>query len=289
MIRSMTGFGKAQVSLTDKKLSIEIKSLNSKQFDLTLRLPGFLKEKESELRSLLSKEVERGKTECMVSLETGMDKPVSINKELFKFYYSELLSISKELNTDAEGLFKVTAGMPDVIRPEREELSEDAWEAIQKGLERAIVDFNGFRLKEGKNLEEDLQLHLTGIKQNLSQISALDKGRTEKIRDRIISKLKDLISEESLDSNRLEQEMIFHVEKLDINEEKVRLMSHCQYFEDTLKEKTSQGRKLGFIAQEIGREINTIGSKANDAPIQRLVVLMKDDLEKIKEQLNNVL
>jgi uncharacterized protein (TIGR00255 family) len=289
MIRSMTGFGKAQVALADKKLTIEIKSLNSKQFDLSLRLPSFLKEKESEFRGVLSKEVERGKTECSVSLEAGMDKPVSINRELFKFYYSELHAISKELGADTEGLFRVTAGMPDVIRPEREELSDEVWEAVQQGLERAIADFNGFREKEGRSLEVDLCNRLAGISQNLIEIASLDKGRTDKIRDRIVSKLKDLTTDQKVDNNRLEQEMVFYVEKLDINEEKVRLASHCQYFEDTLKEKSAQGRKLGFITQEMGREINTIGSKANDAAIQQLVVLMKDDLEKIKEQLNNVL
>lgn len=289
MIRSMTGFGKAQVALADKKLSIEIKSLNSKQLDLSLRLPSFLKEKESEIRSILSKEIERGKTECSVLLESGMDKPVSINRELFKFYYTELQSIANELNTDTEGLFRVTASMPDVIRPEKEELSDEVWALIQSGLSKAVDSFNEFREKEGRSLETDLLHRLNGIRANLQEVAGLDKGRTEKTRERLLNRLKELGNDQQFDQNRLEQEMVYYVEKFDINEEKVRLESHCNYFRDTLLEKAAQGRKLGFIAQEMGREINTIGSKANDAAIQQIVVLMKDDLEKIKEQLNNVL
>ncbi len=289
MIRSMTGFGKAQATLPDKKLSIELRSLNSKQFDLTLKIPSFLREKESELRAFLSKEMERGKAECYISLESGVDKPVAINRELFKFYYNELLAISRDVKADTEGIFRIAATMPDVIRPEKDELDPEYWIIIYSAMELAAENFIQFRENEGRTIETDLNERLAGIQTGLDDIAELDANRVERIKERISNRLRDLAADQQFDPNRLELEMVYYVEKLDINEEKVRLSAHLQYFHDILEEPTSQGRKLGFIAQEMGREINTIGSKANDAAIQQIVVRMKDELEKIKEQLNNVL
>jgi uncharacterized protein (TIGR00255 family) len=233
--------------------------------------------------------VERGKVECLISLDKGVDKPVSINRELFKFYYNELLAISRDVKAESNDIFRIAATMPDVIRPEKDELDPEYWIIIYSGLELAAENFNRFRENEGKMLEQDLLDRLEAIESGLTEVNSFDAGRLEKIKERIIGKLKDLATDQQFDSNKLEQEMVFYVEKLDINEEKVRLASHLNYFRQTLDETTTQGRKLGFIAQEMGREINTIGSKANDALIQQIVVRMKDELEKIKEQLNNVI
>ena len=287
MIKSMTGFGKATTTSKGKKISVEIRSLNSKQLDLNLRIPGVFREKENEIRGLISKECERGKIDfsIFVEEEKGNGLPF-LNKKLAKQYFLELKTLANELKAGKENLFEIVLKMPEVMKPERTEPDASGWKVIKNCLEKSLKEFIQFRNDEGKALQKELEKRIHLVIKNLLAISALDEKRIPFLRKKIrnsVSELKDKI-----DENRFEQELIFYIEKLDITEEKVRLKTHCDYFLKTMKEESS-GRKLNFISQEIGREINTIGSKANDAGIQKLVVQMKDELEKIKEQLNNVL
>lgn len=287
MIKSMTGFGKASVNSKGKKITVEIRSLNSKQLDLNLRIPGIFREKENEMRGVISKECERGKIDFSIFIDEEKPAELSfINRKLAKKYFSELKSLAKELKADDEDLLEIVLKMPEVMKPERAEFDASEWKTIKHCIENALNEINRFRRDEGKELQKELEKRIRLILKNLAAISSLDEKRIPLLREKIrnsVSELKDKI-----DENRFEQELIFYIEKLDITEEKVRLKTHCDYFIKTMKE-INNGRKLNFISQEIGREINTIGSKANDAEIQKLVVQMKDELEKIKEQLNNVL
>lgn len=289
MIKSMTGFGRAGGEFGDKKFVAEVKSVNSKNFDCNTRIPSSYKEKEIEIRRLLASELERGKIDFLFYYEdSGSDKSVSIDKELAKVYYNELNSLVDELEIDDDNMLSVLMKMPDVMTTSRKELGDDEWQTALGAIKEAVTQMDRFRRDEGATLEKDFKDRITTIMDLLERIAPFEAQRIEKLKTRILGNLKELGSVE-VDQNRFEQELIFYLEKLDITEEKVRLETHCKYFLEVLGSDVSEGKKLGFISQEIGREINTIGSKANDADMQRLVVQMKDELEKIKEQLLNVL
>jgi len=290
-MKSMTGFGKATTEIPGKKVTVEVRSLNSKQLDLNLRLPYLYKEKELELRADISKQIERGKVDISVFTESTLDLlPVSINRKLAKIYYNELKSLSEELDELNPNLLALVVKMPDVMKAEREilDLDEEEWQQVKTTVDRAIEAFQKFRSDEGSTLSNEFSNRISLIDKLLAEVITMDAPRVENIRTRIKNSLAEAIEKEKIDQNRFEQELIYYIEKLDITEEKLRLKTHIDYFINTMNEPAS-GRKLGFITQEIGREINTIGSKANDATVQKLVVQMKDELEKIKEQLLNVL
>jgi uncharacterized protein (TIGR00255 family) len=291
MIRSMTGYGKAECVLPGKKLAIEIKSLNSKQLDSNIRIPSLYREKELEIRQLIAEELERGKVECTIFYElSGKDGTAVVNEPLVKEYYETLFRISGELGLNPSlELLSMVMRMPDAIRTEKPELDEEEWSEIKEALKRALHELIHFRDREGRAMEKDLRERVLAISGKLKEVATYEQDRIAQIRGRIDNNLSALLSREEIDQNRFEQELIFYVEKLDISEEKVRLSNHCSYFLETMDEKRAVGKKLGFISQEMGREINTLGSKANHAEIQRLVVEMKDELEKIKEQILNIL
>jgi len=291
MIRSMTGYGKAECLLADKKLTIEVKSLNSKQLDTNTRLPSLYKEKEIDIRQLIASELERGKVECSFYYElSGNVAPGIINEPVVKFYYDQLYRISGELGLETSlELLSTVMRMPDTIRTEKAEMEEQEWEAVKASLNEALDHVNSFRIQEGLSLENDLRHRVDAISQKLSLVEPFEKERIEQIRERIEKNLDELGQKESVDENRFEQELIYYIEKLDISEEKVRLANHCKYFLETMEDQGPAGKKLGFISQEMGREINTLGSKANHKEIQKLVVEMKDELERIKEQVLNIL
>ena len=291
MIKSMTGFGKSVTEITGKKITVEVRSLNSKSLDLNLRIPYIYKEKELELRSDIAKQIERGKVDLTVFTESTQDSlPIAINKTLAKTYYKELKGLSEELNENTGNLLALVLKMPEVMKAEREvvELDEAEWKQVKKAVDKAISAFQEFRDDEGKILKKEFKTRIGIINKLLEDVINSDASRIENVRNRIKNNIAELVEKEKIDENRFEQELIYYIEKLDITEEKLRLKTHLDYFIKTMAE-PSAGRKLGFISQEIGREINTIGSKANDANVQKLVVQMKDELEKIKEQMLNVL
>jgi uncharacterized protein (TIGR00255 family) len=289
MIKSMTGFGKASQELSDKTINIEIRSLNSKSADISLRLSSGLRNYELELRNEISKQLERGKIDLSIFIESKKaEMPVEINIELAKAYHKQLKNLALELNEPIANVLQQVLKFPDVLKNERKETDENEWKLIKHCLNSALEELNNFRDIEGLSLKKDFEIRISKINTCLEEIKTLDLIRINAIKNRIRNNIEVVIGKSNLDENRFEQELIYYVEKLDINEEKVRLKTHLDYFIETCNEK-SAGRKLNFISQEIGREINTIGSKANDAQIQKLVVLMKDELEKIKEQANNVL
>jgi uncharacterized protein (TIGR00255 family) len=291
MIRSMTGYGKAECLLPDKKLTIEVRSLNSKQLDTSTRLPALYKEKDLEIRQIIAGALERGKIECSLSYDLSEDASAgTINEPVVKSYYEQLYRISGELGLEASlELLSTVMRMPDTIRADRSELEDEEWEALKDGLQQALRQVNGFRHQEGEALDRDLRERVASISENLRGVEKLEAERLERIRERIGNNLSEFLKKEELDENRFEQELIYYLEKLDISEEKVRLTNHCSYFLETMENNGPVGKKLGFISQEMGREINTLGSKANHAEIQRLVVEMKDELERIKEQILNIL
>lgn len=289
MIKSMTGFGKASAESKDNLITIEIRSLNSKGADVSLRLSSALRNYEAELRNEISKLLERGKIDLSIYLESKkVITPTEINVTLAKAYHDQLRNLAIELNEPLHDPIAQILRLPDVMKTERKESDEEEWKVIKKAVMEAVKELNAFREKEGLSLKTDLEQRLNNIENSLNDIAKLDVIRLENLKQRIKTNITEAIGKNNIDQNRFEQELIYYIEKLDINEEKVRLKTHLDYFIETCAE-PSPGRKLNFIAQEIGREINTIGSKANDAAIQKLVVLMKDELEKIKEQVNNVL
>lgn len=290
MTHSMTGYGKAVAELPNKKVTIEIKSLNSKQLDLFTRMPMLYREKEIGLRNDLSKKLERGKVDLSFNVEQiSKDSNVKIDHTLVKEYYREIKSMANEMHLEEpKDWFQTLLRMPDVMKQEVEELDENEWTIIEKTINKAVNELIGFRAQEGEMLEKLLIEKIENIRRLLKEIEPYESERIEKIRSRISEELGKLENIE-IDSNRFEQEMIYFIEKLDVNEEKTRLTNHLDYFIETLDEKKSQGKKLGFIAQEIGREINTLGSKSNHSEMQRIVIQMKDELEQIKEQILNVL
>lgn len=287
MTHSMTGFGKVQFTIKDKSFSIEIKCLNSKQQDISVRMPSMYKSKELELRNALIKGLKRGKIELFIHVSSGSEqKTQSINPVVFKSYSEQLKNIiGEDLTSDVVASI---LRMPDIFSVEKEEMDEEDWSIIASNVQLAIDQVNEFRSTEGENLKKDLLTRIINIESGLEKIIERDEERIKKIKSRIQNAVAD-IEEKLVDKNRFEQELIYYLEKLDITEEKVRLKSHTDYFMDTISNEGEKGKKLGFISQEIGREINTIGSKANDSAMQQLVVQMKDELEKVKEQMLNIL
>ncbi len=291
MIKSMTGFGRSTLDLPERSISIDVKSLNSKQFDAYLRLPPLYREKEGELRLLLNNELERGKIELNINIDKNGETGVyQFNRVLAKQYYTEIKALAEELNLEMnDQVISTITKMPDVLKAEQASLSEEEWLQVREAVKAAIDKLNDFRIKEGAALEKDLLSRAILIEKLLEKIPPLEEKRITHMRERLKKQLEDYLQQGTVDMNRFEQEVVYYMEKLDITEEKVRLKKHCSYFAEILAEQGSNGKKLGFISQEMGREINTLGSKANDADIQKIVVLMKDELEKIKEQLFNIL
>ncbi len=287
----MTGYGKAVTDWESKKITVEIRSLNSKQLDLNLRVNGLYREKELEIRSIGMNQAERGRVDLSVYVESaGEEKSVKINTSLAKNYFNELRSLAESVGAPQTDYLALIMKMPDIFtHTEKPELDEKEWKVVVGAIHKAFIEFNVFRSDEGKALEKELNLRVNNILDLLKEIEVFDPIRTKQVKERLQKHLDELTEKESIDKNRFEQELIYYLEKLDITEERVRLRTHCNYFFETMESTAAEGRKLGFISQEIGREVNTIGSKANDASIQKLVVQMKDELEKIKEQLLNVL
>lgn len=291
MLYSMTGYGRAEQTVGDKTFLVEVKSLNGKQFDLRLFLPALLKPYEFEIRSILNEGLERGSVECIISIkQNGAAKPVTINTDLLKAYYVSVTDVAKELDADVNQLLAAVLRLPEVVVNSTEMISDDDWKKFQTVLKEAIGNLNHHRIDEGKALETELLQRLANIELQAAAIKEFEPQRRLKIKENLIKLLEDNVGKENYDANRLEQELIYYIEKIDITEEQVRLANHCNYFRTILAEKEkSKGKKLSFILQEFGREINTTGSKANNADIQKCVVLMKDEMEKAKEQVLNVL
>lgn len=291
MLKSMTGYGRAEQAVKDKIFLIEIRSLNGKQFEVTLKIPQLLKPYEFEIRNLLSANLVRGSIECMITLkQNGAARPVTINTDLVRAYYQPLADLSKELGLDTSAILGTLVKLPEVVTPSTDVLSEEEWSVFQQVLHAAMENINYHRLEEGKVLEEDLLLRINNISELQEKVKNLEPLRKQKIRDNMNKLLEEHAGKDNFDTNRMEQELVYYIEKIDISEEQVRLANHCQYFRDILAEQDdAKGKKLSFVLQEIGREINTTGAKAYDSTIQKLVVLMKDELEKAKEQVLNVL
>ena len=285
MIYSMTGYGKSVLQLPTKKITIELKSLNSKNLDLNARMPSIYREKELSVRKILADKLVRGKVDFSIYVEaTAEDTSTQINTPVVKQYMSQLKDVVS--GNDIE-LLKMAVRFPDALNTVREEIDETEWEAIENEINNATNDLINYRLNEGKVLEQDFNNRIVTINDVLEKVVAMDPERVESVRERLRKGVEEL--KEKYDENRFEQELVYYIEKFDITEEKVRLNNHLNYFTESINSKDSNGKKLGFISQEMGREINTIGSKSNYAPMQQLVVQMKDELEKIKEQLLNVL
>ncbi|SNR14130.1 YicC/YloC family endoribonuclease [Tenacibaculum jejuense] len=288
MIQSMTGYGKSVLQLPTKKVTIEIKSLNSKNLDINTRIPSYYKEKELSIRKKLASALVRGKVDFSIYVEITADETSSsINKAVVNKYIDQLRDIVVVGTSDDVKLLEMAVRMPDALKTEREELDENEWSEIENHIDTALKDIVQYRTDEAASLENDFKQRITNIKSCLAQVHEMDGERIENVKQRLGKALDELKVE--VDENRFEQELIYYLEKLDINEEKVRLANHLDYFLQTLDTSDSNGKKLGFIVQEIGREINTTGSKANYAPLQKVVIQMKDELEKIKEQILNVL
>lgn len=291
MLKSMTGYGRAEQAVQDKIFLIETRSLNGKQFEVTLKIPQLLKPYEFDIRNALSATLVRGSVECIITLkQNGAARPVTINTDLARAYYQPLADLSKELGLDTSAILSTLVKLPEVVTPTTDVLSAAEWTMFQKVLQAALDDLNFHRQEEGKVLEEDLLLRINNISDLQEKVIALEPLRKQKIRDNMNKLLAEHAGKDNFDSNRMEQELIYYIEKIDISEEQVRLANHLRYFKDILAEPDdAKGKKLSFVLQEIGREINTTGAKAYDASIQKLVVLMKDELEKAKEQVLNVL
>lgn len=290
MVKSMTGFGKGEATLQNKRITVEIRSLNSKQLDLSLRLPAVYRQSEYELRNVIARTIQRGKVDVFVSVESqSVETSARINREVFREYFRQMNDTLAFAGIDADydAILPVIMRLPDVVATESEAISEEEHAALIAAAEAAAAQLDAFRTQEGAILIADLLRRVELIERYRDEVVPFEKARTETIRTRILDNLAKLPVE--VDRNRLEQEMIFYLEKLDITEEKVRLTNHCKYFREVAAGEEGAGRKLGFIAQEMGREINTMGSKANESNIQILVVKMKDELEKIKEQVLNIL
>jgi len=287
----MTGYGKAMAETQQKKIGIEIKSLNSKQLDLNTKMPWRFKEKEPEIRNLISQKLNRGKIDFAIFFEMIDDDAATvINKSAVKNYYDQFKEIAADLKIDLDDqIFTTIMKLPDTLKTEKPEIPENEWEIVKNHIIESVDMLDLYRIEEGNSIMLDLKKCIGKILSLLDTVKTFEAGRIEKIREKLMSILKENMGSENIDKNRFEQELIFYLEKYDINEEKVRLKTHCDYFLETMNTPSPNGKILSFIAQEIGREINTIGSKANDASIQKLVVMMKDELEKIKEQTLNVL
>jgi uncharacterized protein (TIGR00255 family) len=287
----MTGYGKAEKSYQNKTITVEIRALNSKQGDVNMKLPSVLKEKELELRKRITERLERGKISCLVTYEiTGQEQAPTLNNAVIKSYIKQIKRISEDLRIGFDSqLLQTALQMPEVIEREEEAPDEKEWEVLLQALDSALQETTEFREQEGSAIERDFRERMDGLEQYLEQIEPYENARVERIRERLQERLKAFRNDFEVDQNRFEQELVYYLEKLDITEEKVRLKNHLSYFRDLLEETNPVGKKLNFLTQEIGREINTIGSKSNDSDMQRIVVQMKDELEKIREQVMNVL
>lgn len=289
MIYSMTGYGKSSKEVSGKKITIEVRTLNSKGLDVNLKVPGMYREKENEFRNLISQKLDRGKVDFWLNYEDlGESSNIKIDASLVKSYYNQLKPIGAELNTETDWM-QIIFRMPDVVKPVDGEMTEEEWSGIEEVALDALNQCVKFRHSEGEQLQIALVNHINRIEELMAGITPYEGARVTRLRERLLKNLDDSIKEGKIDKDRFEQEIIFYLEKLDITEERIRLKSHLDYFLETMKGEGFNGRKLNFIGQEMGREINTLGSKANDSDIQKLVVLMKDELEKIKEQVLNVL
>ncbi len=286
----MTGFGRTTIEVTGKSITIEIRTLNSKQLDLNTRIAPLFRNNENEIRSLISHELERGKIDVTINIDKNAAATVAINPELAKSYYDALNVLSKELGNPVESdIFMQVLRMPDVISTPQEELSEELWNAVKAAIQETCDKVNDFRLAEGAVLAKDFEKRIGLIRDMIDEVTPFEENRIATLRAKFDKGIADLGPKVQFDPNRMEQEIFFYIEKLDITEEKVRLRKHCNYFLETMAEPQANGKKLGFIVQECGREINTLGSKSNDFNIQQIVVRMKDELEKLKEQLANIL
>jgi len=291
MVRSMTGFGRAEQTIADKTYLVEIKSLNGKQFDVNLKIPPLIKPYEFDIRNLIQESLLRGTIECLIVVkQNGATKPVVINTDLIKAYYSQIETLASELSIDTNSVLAALLRLPEVVSPSNEVLDEADWKNLKGVIEEALLELNTHRIEEGKSLEKELRLRVKNIQIQEAEILALEPKRRKKMKNELIEVLEENVGKENYDSNRLEQELIYYIEKIDIREEQVRLKNHCEYFLSILdSNEDAKGKKLAFVVQEIGREINTTGSKAYDSEIQKCVVLMKDELEKMKEQTFNIL
>ena len=291
MLKSMTGFGRAEVTRGETTVVAEIKSLNGKQFEVNLKMSPLLKPYEFDIRNLLQQELQRGTLDATINIkQNGATRPVVINTELARYYHAAISSMATELSLPQEDMLNVLMKLPEVVTPASEQMQESEWLEVEKVIRTAVGDMDAHRADEGTMLEKDLLTRIENILLYTEKVKELDPLRKEKARTRLETLLAEHVGKENVDANRMEQELIFYLEKLDISEELVRLQNHCRYFKDILAEaEAAKGKKLGFVLQEIGREINTTGSKANDAGIQQWVVMMKDELEKAKEQVLNVL
>jgi uncharacterized protein (TIGR00255 family) len=287
----MTGFGRAEQTLNDKTYLVEIKSLNGKQLDINLKIPALLKPYEFEIRNLLQETLLRGTVECLIVVkQNGCAKPVVINTDLIKSYYQQIEGLAADLSIDTNSVLSALLRLPEVVSPSNEVLDDKDWKELKKVIDSALHELNSHRKEEGKSLDKELRLRIKNIHSQEEEILKLEPQRRIKMKAELIQLLEENVGKENYDANRLEQELIYYIEKIDIREEQVRLRNHCEYFLNILDDKgDAKGKKLAFIIQEIGREINTTGSKAYNSDIQRCVVLMKDDLEKAKEQIFNVL
>jgi uncharacterized protein (TIGR00255 family) len=287
----MTGFGRAEQTVNDKTFLVEVKSLNGKQFEMQLKLPPLLRPYEFDIRTMLQEQLLRGTIDCTVTIkQNGTAKPVTINTDLIKAYYGQIQQLAQELNIDTNAVLSSLLRLPEVVTPATDVLSEVEFEEFKKVLQEALDAINAHRETEGASMEKDLMQRINNIRIQEEAILALEPARKKRIKDEIVQLLHEHVGEESYDTNRMEQELIYYIEKIDIHEEQIRLKQHCQYLLDMLKEPgDSKGKKISFVLQEIGREINTTGSKAYDAGIQQCVVIMKDELEKAKEQVLNIL
>jgi len=291
MLKSMTGFGRAEQTVNDKTYLVEIKSLNGKQFEINLKIPPLLKPYEFDVRSLLQESLLRGTIECFITIkQNGSSKPVVINTDLIKAYYKQIDELATDLKIDTNSVLSALLRLPEVVTPSNEVLGENDWAELKKVIEAALKELNLHRIDEGLSLEKKLMLRIQNINDQEEEILKLEPKRKQRMKAELIQLLEENVGKENYDANRMEQELIFYIEKIDIREEQVRLKNHCEYFKTILNDKEeAKGKKLSFVIQEIGREINTTGSKAYDSDIQKCVVLMKDELEKAKEQIFNVL
>src|SRR6218665_3901521 len=291
MLKSMTGFGRAEFTVGDKTFMVEIKALNGKQFELQLKLPALLKPYEFEIRNTIQEHLMRGSIDCYVNLkQNGASKPVVINTDLIKAYYQQIESLASELQIDTNSVLSALLRLPEVVTPATDIINENDFTEFQKVLKEALKELNIHRIEEGASLEKDLLLRIEKIKEQEENILQLEPARKVKIKDEIYQLLNEHVGKENIDQNRLEQELIYYMEKIHIHKEQIRLRQHCEYFKEIMNgPEEGKGKKLSFLLQEIGREINTTGSKAYDAGIQQCVVKMKDELEKAKEQVLNVL
>ena len=291
MLKSMTGFGRAEQTVGDKTYLVEIKALNGKQFELQLKLPPLLKPFEFDIRNTIQDSLVRGSVDCYITIkQNGTSKPVIINTELIKSYYIQLEQLGKELNIDTNNVLSSILRLPEVVSPSNEIINEDDFKEFNNVLISAVTELNNHRMEEGKSLEKDLNNRISKITEQEEAIIVFEPNRKVRIKEEINKLLANNVGKENIDNNRMEQELIYYMEKIDIHEEQIRLRQHCEYFSDIIQnDSVSKGKKLSFLLQEIGREINTTGSKAYDVDIQKCVVVMKDELEKAKEQILNVL